>query len=394
MKRSLHSLYQHLAVVRFNDADVLVRLGRFDAGVSWRYLLMFLGATYLALAVGFPLLPPAEDTTGGVALVLGVLVGGPGLVLLYGGYRLSNTDIRAELFSVVATWCLGGIAVALGILLLAAAVSTLSSPVANALILTALGGVAGYAAGVHNARAKTRELELQETIDRLRTSNERLEHFAYAASHDLQEPLRMVSSYLQLLDDRYRDELDEDAREFIGFAVEGADRMRAMIENLLTYSRITSRSGPLEPTDAEAALETALEDLRRRIEETGASITSDELPTVTADGDQLEQVFQSLLSNALSYSGDAPPRVHVSAERGEACWRFSVADEGIGIDPAYHEQIFEVFEKLQERESNVGSGGIGLAVCERIVERHGGDIWVESAPGDGATFYFTLPAAA
>ncbi|NUB93036.1 PAS domain-containing protein [Haloterrigena sp. SYSU A558-1] len=232
--------------------------------------------------------------------------------------------------------------------------------------------------------------ELAESVDQLEASNERLEQFAYAVSHDLQEPLRMVSSYLQLLEDRYRADLDEEAEEFIDFAVDGADRMRAMIENLLEYSRVTTRGDPLEPTDAAAVLDDVLTDLEPRIEETDATITVDELPTVTADGDQLAQVFRNLLSNALKYSGDEPPQVHVGVERTGDEWRFAIADQGIGIDSEQSERIFDVFETAHTSEEGSDSG-IGLALCQRIVERHGGKIWVDSEPDEGATFYFTLP---
>ncbi|WP_049927712.1 sensor histidine kinase [Halopiger goleimassiliensis] len=233
--------------------------------------------------------------------------------------------------------------------------------------------------------------ELERSVERLEGSNERLEQFAYAVSHDLQEPLRMVSSYLGLLEDRYEDELDEDAEEFIAFAVDGADRMRAMIDHLLEYSRVTTRGSPLEPTDAEAVLEDVLTDLRPRIDETDATVTYEDLPTVTADADQLAQVFRNLVSNALKYSGDDPPQVHVGVERTSDGWQFAVADQGIGIDPDQRERIFEVFETVHTAEEGSESG-IGLALCRRIVERHGGEIWVESEPGEGATFYFTIPA--
>ena len=236
--------------------------------------------------------------------------------------------------------------------------------------------------------------ERKEYECELEASNERLEQFAYAASHDLQEPLRMVSSYLQLLENRYRDDLDEDAEEYIDFAVDGANRMQAMIESLLKYSRITSGGDPLKPTDTEAVLEDVLNDLHLRIEETDATITTIELPTVPADAEQLAQVFQNLLSNALTYSGSDPPQIHVSAEQVEGKWHFSVTDEGIGIDPDYHDRIFDVFERLHTNgdEGKDGVGGIGLALCERIVQRHGGDIWVESTPGEGSTFYFSIPS--
>ena len=257
---------------------------------------------------------------------------------------------------------------------------------------------AGNATGVVVAfedvtEQKRLEAELKETIDRLEESNERLEQFAYAASHDLQEPLRMVSSYLRLLENRYGDALDDDGLEFLDFAVDGADRMRAMIDSLLEYSRIT-RGDPPEPTDVGAVLEDVLADLQLRLEETDATVTVDDLPTVTADPDQLGHVFRHLLTNALEYSGDDPPRIRVGAERADGAWRFSVADNGIGIDPAYQNRIFDVFEQLHAGRDATerGAGGIGLAMCERIVERHGGEIWVESEPGEGSTFYFTVPA--
>ncbi|MFP8956477.1 PAS domain S-box protein [Natrialbaceae archaeon A-CW3] len=224
----------------------------------------------------------------------------------------------------------------------------------------------------------------------LEESNERLEQFAYAASHDLQEPLRMVTSYLHLLERRYADELDEDGDEFIEFAVDGANRMRDMIEGLLEYSRVESRGDPFESVDLNTVLQDALTDLQMKSTETDAEITDDDLPTVRGDPDQLRQVFQNLLDNALEYSGDEPPRVHVSVERRGLEWVITIRDEGVGIDPEEAGQIFEVFQRLHSREEHEGTG-IGLALCERIVERHGGTIWVESQPGEGSTFSFTLP---
>jgi PAS domain S-box-containing protein len=239
---------------------------------------------------------------------------------------------------------------------------------------------------------KQLESELKETIECLEVSNERLEQFAYAASHDLQEPLRMVSSYLQLLERRYADSLDEDAHEFIEFAVDGADRMRTMIDSLLEYSRV-NQGNPLEPADANAVLEGVLDDLQLRTEETDVTVSADDLPTVTADPDQLAQVFRNLISNALKYSGDEPPEVHIDAERTGDAWRFSVVDNGVGIAPEYRDRIFNVFEQLHHSDdpSENQASGIGLAVCERIVERHDGEIWVESEPGQASTFYFTIP---
>ncbi|MFC4542205.1 ATP-binding protein [Halosolutus amylolyticus] len=233
--------------------------------------------------------------------------------------------------------------------------------------------------------------ELEELIADLEVSNERLEQFAYAASHDLQEPLRMVSTYLQLIERRYGDELDDEGTEFLEYAVDGADRMRDMIEGLLQYSRVETRGDAFEPVDMDAVLENVRENLQVTIDRTDAEITAESLPRVVGDAGQLQQVLQNLLSNAIEYSGPESPRIHVGAERNGTQWTVSVADDGIGIDPADQERIFEVFQRLHSRETHAGTG-IGLALCERIVERHGGEIWVESDPGEGATFSFTVPA--
>ena len=233
--------------------------------------------------------------------------------------------------------------------------------------------------------------ERREYQRRLEASNERLEQFAYAASHDLQEPLRMVSSYLSLIERRYGDDLDADGEEFIAYAVDGADRMREMIDGLLAYSRVDTQGEPLEPVDLNAVFEGAVENLQMKIEESGAEISVEPLPRVRGDGSQLQQVFQNLLSNAIEYSGDEPPQIHVSAERAHSKWVVSVEDEGIGIDPADQDRVFEVFERLHSRDEYDGTG-IGLALCQRIIERHDGRIWVDSEPGEGTTFSFTLPA--
>ncbi|USZ73098.1 PAS domain S-box protein [Natronosalvus halobius] len=233
--------------------------------------------------------------------------------------------------------------------------------------------------------------ERTEYRRQLEASNERLEQFAYAASHDLKEPLRMISSYLTLLQKRYDGELDEDGEEFLKFAVDGADRMRAMIDGLLAYSRIDTQGEPLEPLELDAVLDASVDNLRVRIEESGAELTADSLPRVRGDEHQLQQVFQNLLSNAIEYSGDDPPRIRVWAERAGDEWEVSVRDEGIGIDPDETDQVFEVFQRLHSYDEHAGTG-IGLALCQRIVERHGGEIRVESAPEEGATFSFTLPA--
>ncbi|QLK25765.1 MEDS domain-containing protein [Natrinema zhouii] len=235
------------------------------------------------------------------------------------------------------------------------------------------------------------ELDRNQRERALEESNERLEQFAYAASHDLQEPLRMVASYLQLLENRYGDAFDEDGEEFLAYAVDGADRMREMIDGLLEYSRVETRGDPFEPVELDALLDDVLADLQIQIEETDAEITAEQLPRVTGDASQLRQVVQNLLDNAIQYSGDAPPRIHIDAYRRGREWVISVQDDGIGIDPADQDRVFTVFDRLHSREEYEGTG-IGLALCQRIIERHGGDIWVDSEPGEGSTFSFTLPA--
>ena len=201
----------------------------------------------------------------------------------------------------------------------------------------------------------------------------------------------MVSSYLQLLERRYRGNLDQDADTYIGFAVEGSERMRGLINDLLLYSRIAARGKPLEATDCGAALDSALANLQVAIRDSGAVITHDGLPTARADSSQLVQLFQNLVGNAIKFRGERPPRIRVLAERSEDDWVISVCDSGIGIAPEYHERVFKIFQRLHSREEYAGTG-IGLAVCRRIVERHGGRIWVGSEPGQGARFSFSIPA--
>jgi signal transduction histidine kinase len=237
---------------------------------------------------------------------------------------------------------------------------------------------------------KQAEETLKEKTEELARSNRDLEQFAYVASHDLQEPLRMVTSYVQLLARRYKGKLDSDADEFIGFAEGGAIRMWNLINALLTYSRVGMRGKQLEPTDCEAVLNQSLNNLNVAIEENAAVVTHEPLPTVMADNPQLVQLFQNLIGNAIKFRGNEPPRVHVSAGRNGNGWIFSVRDNGIGIAPEYAERIFIIFQRLHGREEYPGTG-IGLAICQKIVERHGGRIWVESEVGKGATFYFTLP---
>jgi PAS domain S-box-containing protein len=253
-------------------------------------------------------------------------------------------------------------------------------------------GVPHRAVGVYVDITERKEAEeaLRRVMKELERSNRELEQFAYVASHDLQEPLRMVASYTQLLGRRYAGQLDDDADDFIAYAVDGANRMQRLINDLLSYSRVTTRGQPFAPTDCNAVLAQVRANLDAAIRESGALVTHDDLPTVMADQSQMVQLFQNLIGNAIKFrKPDEPPRVHVSAEESAAGWRFSVRDNGIGIDPRYHEQIFLIFERLHGRGEYPGTG-IGLATCQRIVERHGGRIWVASEEGRGAVFQFTV----
>ena len=223
----------------------------------------------------------------------------------------------------------------------------------------------------------------------LERSNAELEQFAHVASHDLKEPLRMVASYLELLQRRYKGRLDADADDFINFAVDGALRMRGLMDGLLALSQVGTHGRPFEPTDCEAVVDKAVNDLAVAIAESGAVITRDPLPTILGDAGQLEQLFQNLVSNAIKFRSEEQPRVHITARRKRTEWLFSVRDNGIGIDPQYSQRIFVVFQRLHAREERSGTG-IGLAISKKIVERHGGRIWIESRPGEGATFHFTI----
>lgn len=237
-------------------------------------------------------------------------------------------------------------------------------------------------------RQKTEE-ELQAKSRELERSNADLEHFAYIASHDLQEPLRMVASYLELLAKRYQGQLDEKADKFIGYAVDGAARMQKLIEGLLAYARVERQGKALGATDCEAVLQATLLNLQVTIEEKSARVSHDPLPTVLGDADQLTILFQNLIGNALKFCQNQPPCVHIGATMQDSEWVFAVRDNGIGIVPEHAGRIFMMFQRLHTRTQYAGLG-IGLAIAKKIVERHGGRMWVEAQSGQGSTFFFTL----
>jgi light-regulated signal transduction histidine kinase (bacteriophytochrome) len=237
---------------------------------------------------------------------------------------------------------------------------------------------------MQETREAKRELEAQR--DALEQSNEKLEQFAYVASHDLQEPLRMVNSYIDLLEVELADQLDDETREFMAFAVDGAQRMQAMIDGLLQFSRVQTKADPFAETDASTVVDETIQDLELKIDEADATVTQGNLPTVTADRNQLGQVFQNLVKNAIDHGGDGPTVDITATERDDAT-AFAVSDDGPGIPDHQRGDIFEISNTGTESEGT----GIGLAVCREIVDRHGGDIWVESIDGEGTTFHFTIP---
>ena len=237
-------------------------------------------------------------------------------------------------------------------------------------------------------REHLEELVAQRT-EELARSNKDLEQFAYVASHDLQEPLRAVSGFVTLLRQRYQGKLDERADGYIANSVDGAARMQSLISDLLTYSRVGTRGGTLAPIATQDSLDNALRNLGAGIHDAGAVLTSDPMPIVPADALQLTQLFQNLIGNAIKFRGERRPEIHVGARREQGHWLFWVRDNGIGIAPEYAERIFLIFQRLHTRKKYDGTG-IGLAICKKIVERHGGRIWIESQPNQGATFYFTI----
>ncbi len=234
-----------------------------------------------------------------------------------------------------------------------------------------------------------KELELNEIIKDLKRSNEDLQQFAYVASHDLQEPLRAIISFSQLLEEKYHDKLDEDGKEYIYFITDGAKKMNVLIKDLLSYSRITTQANPIEWHDLEPILNDVIFNLQEAIKESGAVITHDPLPTLKVDRIQFLQLFQNFLSNAIKFRNVDPPKIHIGVKRLSNYWIFSIKDNGIGIDPKYHDRLYNIFYRLHTKEEYPGTG-IGLPICKKIVQRYGGEVWVESELGKGSTFYFTI----
>lgn len=248
--------------------------------------------------------------------------------------------------------------------------------------------------GFYNDVTKREEVEhaLSTYAESLKKSNLELEQFAYVISHDLQAPLRMISSYTQLLAKRYQGKLDQNADDFIKFIVDGASRMSDLIKDLLTYSRLATRAEPFKPVEANQILTDTLDTLKMAMEESNAAVTADPLPAIMADATQLRQLFQNLIGNAIKFHGQEPPKIHIKAEKNEKNWLFSVTDNGIGIPQDQFERIFIIFQRLHTEAEYPGTG-MGLTICKKIVERHGGRLWVESKEGQGSTFFFTLPVA-
>lgn len=249
--------------------------------------------------------------------------------------------------------------------------------------------VGNMAQGIDITTRIRAEEDMRKAMKNLEASNKELEQFAYIASHDLQEPLRMVASYTQLLERRYKDKLDQDAHDFINFAVDGANRMQRLINDLLDYSRVTTKGKEPQLLDSNYILGQALINLHEVIEDSSAIITKDKLPQIMADEGQLIRVFQNLIANSIKFTKNVVPQIHIGVEEQSDAWLFSVKDNGIGIDKEFEGKIFVIFQRLHTRDEYPGTG-IGLAICKRIIERHGGKIWIEPAPGQGTIFFFTI----
>jgi PAS domain S-box-containing protein len=242
----------------------------------------------------------------------------------------------------------------------------------------------------HHEELKLAQEQLEKSFTEVKRSNYELQRFAYVAAHDLQEPLRMVNIFSQLLEQKYKDNLDDKADEYIGFIVDGAHHMKELIDDLLAYSRITTHAKELEPVNLEKVLNTVLSNLSVSIKENNVKIHHDPLPTLLADPTQIGQVFQNILANAIKFQGEDEPVIEINTKMDDDEWIFTFKDNGIGIDPEHQEQIFGVFSRLHTREEFPGTG-IGLSICQKIINRHGGRLWVESELNKGSTFYFTLP---
>jgi light-regulated signal transduction histidine kinase (bacteriophytochrome) len=232
--------------------------------------------------------------------------------------------------------------------------------------------------------------ELTRAYEALERSNMELQQFVYAASHDLQSPLRSISGFVQLLEEDYAASLNPETREFIRRTIENVEQMQTLIRDLISYSQIDAHSIPFEPVDMNQVFDDATLQLETSIQETGAVVTRDSLPVVNGDRLQLVQLVQQLVGNAIKYHSDRAPRVHMSARKNGTAWRFRISDNGIGIHPRYQSKIFSLFRRLHTQQTYPGTG-VGLPICRRVVHRHGGTIWVESEPGNGSTFYFTIP---
>jgi PAS domain S-box-containing protein len=261
----------------------------------------------------------------------------------------------------------------------------------NLSALTTEQGILVKAAIRDVSERKNSQERLRHFAEELQRSNLELQQFAYVASHDLQEPLRAVATFCEMLDRRYHGKLDADADQWLGFIVGGARRMQALVQDLLAYSRLENRGQPLLPVACAEIVQRAVSALQSAIADSGGSVTWDDLPTIPGDASQLVQLFQNLIGNAIKFRGPEPPRVQISAMRQDDNWLFAVRDNGIGIDPKFHERIFDVFKRLHTADRYPGTG-IGLAICRKVVARHGGRIWVESEVGKGGTFYFTIPS--
>jgi light-regulated signal transduction histidine kinase (bacteriophytochrome) len=244
--------------------------------------------------------------------------------------------------------------------------------------------------GIDLRQIRKTEKKMKDALQKLERSNKELEQFAYIASHDLQEPLRMVANYMKLLDQKYKDQLDDKAKQYIYYAVDGSIRMGNLIKDLLKYSKVTSQAKKFEKVDLNIIYNEVLNDIQILVDEKKAKITATKLPCVHADPTQMHQLLQNLVVNAMKFHSDKTPEVEICAEKNHNKWIFSIKDNGIGIDKSSYDRIFHIFQRLHEKEKYPGTG-IGLAICKKIVEHHGGKIWLESEPGKGTTFYFSLP---